>query len=465
MASVLTDETRLLASYSTYKALYDDYKNVYQIVAAFINDTVVHDTDSSVGGNQTIYTQSDISKLLNKRFGFYIPNVVIGTAVKKHVECLEKIGRSGYRFISTKAKEDSLFSSTIDGAISHANVVYQGFRDYLDSNHIKYSTKDINDAFVNYLLDKGSVTDDLRAYISRYIIVNSNSNPVFKDTVDNIRRGHCLLTGLTNNDAIGSTNTWNTDLVIYLDTEILFHVVGYNGALFQKIGQDFIDVVNEANKNGSFIRLKFFPDTKNEITDYFNSVRWNMNQGDVIRPRRAAMRYLLNKCRTDSDLIEEEAQLLGKLSKIGIHEDNTTDFNYSGSEKYNFEDHALEEKYAEEIERRDELDRDEDRRKEKAGRRLRAVSNINKLRRGELFKDYRDCKFIFVTGTGQTISISKDMTRDWLDNNQKRITYNPVEYAVSLSDVTNALWYRLNNTLLVGRDSKFPLETDAAIRA
>lgn len=241
-----------------------------------------------------------------------------------------------------------------------------------------------------------------------------------------------------------------------METEILFHFAGYNGALFQKIGQDFIDVVNEANKNGSFIKLKFFSETKNEITDYFNSVRWNMNQGDAIRPRRAAMRYLLKKCRTDSELIEEEARLVASLSRIGIHEDNNTDFNYPGSEKYNFVDYALEEKYAEDIERRDELDKDEDRRKEKAGRRIRAVSNINKLRKGELFKDYRDCKFIFVTGTGQTISISKDMMRDWINDNQKKLTYSPIGYAVSLTDITNALWYRLNNTLLVGKEATFP---------
>ena len=45
---MLKEETEHLASYSTYKALYDDYKNVNQVVAAFIDDAVVHDN--------TIYT-------------------------------------------------------------------------------------------------------------------------------------------------------------------------------------------------------------------------------------------------------------------------------------------------------------------------------------------------------------------------------------------------------------------------
>lgn len=461
MASMFTDETRLLASYSTYKALYDDHKNVYQIVAAFINDAVVHDTYTS------IYTQSDISKLLNKRFGFNVPNVVIGTAVKKHVECLKSIGNLEYKFIRSKAKDDALFSLKIDESISRANDVYKGFRDYLESINSDYDINTVNDAFVNCLLDKGGVEDDLKAHISRYVLVNSNSNPLFKETLNNIRRGQCLLTGLTNNDAIGSTNNWNTSLVIYLDTEILFHIAGYNGALYQKIAQDFLDVVNEANKKQTFVKLRFFPDTKNEVTDYFSYVRWNMNQGDVIRPHRSAMKCLLKKCRTDSDLVEEEAQLFALLSRIGIHEDSKTDYNFSGSEKYNFEDLNLEEKYAEDIEKRDELDRDrdEDRRREKAGRRLRAVSNINKLRKGEFHKDYRDCQYIFVTCTGQTISISKEMMRGWINDSQDKITYSPVEYAVSLSDITNALWYRLNNTLLIGKDANFPLETDATIRA
>ena len=459
MTTLLSEETKLLASYSTYKALYDDHKTVYEIVAAFINDAVVNDR------GHFIYTQSELANLGNGRVGFNIPDVVIGTAAHKHVDCLKKINKNEYRFIENNAVDDRSFNDKINRSIESANFVYEGYRHHLDENVANYDINEVNDALVNYLLDKGSVDDALRAHISAFIIENSNSNPEFIETINNIRRGHCLLTGLTNNNSIGETNSWNSYLTIYLDTEILFSIAGYNGELFQKVARDFLDVVKEVNTKKKCIKLKFFSDSKDDIVDYFVSAKWNLNSPDPLRPQRTAMRYLLGKCRTESDLAEEEERLISLLSRNGIHEDTITQFNDQGLSAFNFEDLGLLDKYAETIERRDESDKDEEWRKNKAGKRIREISNINKLRKGRFYTDYRDCGYLFVTGTGHTFSIYRDMMKLALQESKMDGNYGFVDYAVSLTDITNAIWYRLNNTLLVGHTAKFPVETDGIVRA
>ena len=83
MTSNLSDETRLLASYSTYKALYEERKTTYDIVAGFINASI---TNPKKG---ILYSQEDLRNLIKESFGLSIPSVVVGFAAKK-VKCLQK---------------------------------------------------------------------------------------------------------------------------------------------------------------------------------------------------------------------------------------------------------------------------------------------------------------------------------------------------------------------------------------
>lgn len=457
MTSSISDETRLLAAYSTYKALYEERKTTYDIVAGFINASI---TNPKKG---ILYSQEDLGELIKESFGLTIPSVVIGFAAKK-VKCLKKEG-SDYRLIIDALPQEENFSQKIERFTSAVMDVFSEFNVYLGEHQYEDIEK-ANQAFMDFLLDEGSVDDDLKSIITSFIIKICASSPDFKDALDNIRRGHCLLTGLTNNKAISQTNTWNGNLTIYLDTEILFHLAGYNGELWKKIAEDFVNVTRQANRGKGSIKLKFFQSTKEEVMDYFYSTRCRMKNPDYAYPVKDAMRHLLKKCKNESDLIEEQDLFFSKLTQYGIYEDEKEDYKKSEYDKYNLESGELSDKYYNNTRGKNPI-RGIERSREKINSRISSVSNINKLRKGIPYYDYRDCLFIFVTGTGQTISISHDLIADNYRGNgyRNRDGEKAIEYAVSLSTITNAIWYRLNNVLLGGSAVNYPAETDAVIRS
>ncbi|WP_205588531.1 hypothetical protein, partial [Pseudomonas aeruginosa] len=72
----------------------------------------------------------------------------------------------------------------------------------------------------------------------------------------------------------GAVNTWRSNYTIYLDTEILFWANGYDGALFESLFKEFIELVREVNlkaANESKILLKYFPETKQEVDSIFSA--------------------------------------------------------------------------------------------------------------------------------------------------------------------------------------------------
>lgn len=55
-----------------------------------------------------------------------------------------------------------------------------------------------------------------------------------------------MLSGI-NYSNLAEIGTWQTNLTIYLDTEILFHFAGYNGKIYKSLFEDFFTYVNEIN--------------------------------------------------------------------------------------------------------------------------------------------------------------------------------------------------------------------------
>ena len=336
-ATSLSEETKLLASYSTYKALYEDKKTAYDIVAAFINESI------AISKKGVIYSLDELRELVKSEFGIDIPTVVIATAAKK-VDCLKKEGVE-YRVLIEKEKSEAKFNQYLEKSVDEAHVVFAEFRFFAKENGIEYDDADIDRAFMNFLLDEGSVNERLKILIGTFIIKRSFENPKIKETVNSIRRGHCLLTGLSNNATIDQTNSWNGKLTIYLDTEILFNIAGYNGEVWEIIAKDFLNVIKQANNAKQLITLKYFESTKEEIEDYFYSTKMSMHHHDVAYPIGTAMKHLLKKCRRESDLIEEQDLFFAKLSHCGIQEDKEQVYKNKEYDPYNLEDIETSQKY------------------------------------------------------------------------------------------------------------------------
>ena len=115
--------------------------------------------------------------------------------------------------------------------------------------------------------------------------------------------------GLTHN--IGETGSITKPLALYLGTEILFSLIGYNGEIFQQFAKDFYDQIRLANSGGQKkITLHYFSEIKKEIEEFFGIA------GEIVegkRPRlrdKPAMKAITDGCSTSSDVAVKQSFII-----------------------------------------------------------------------------------------------------------------------------------------------------------
>ena len=85
-------------------------------------------------------------------------------------------------------------------------------------------------------------------------------------------------------------------------------------------------------------------------------------------------------------------------------------------------------------------------------------SNINKLRKGHQTSDYLTSKYLCITDTRRVREISQAIAE--VQKNEAGEKF--CDYAVSLSYITNLLWYKLNRGF---GSTEFPKNLDVVIKA
>lgn len=86
-------------------------------------------------------------------------------------------------------------------------------------------------------------------------------------------------------------------------------------------------------------------------------------------------------------------------------------------------------------------------------------SHINKLRKGEKVVDYLSSKYLYITDTRRVLEISKAiMENNIIVNDDNKYC----DYCISLSHITNLLWYKLNRGF---GSTDFPKNLDVIIKA
>ena len=95
-------------------------------------------------------------------------------------------------------------------------------------------------SFCGFLLDESDV--NYVDYISAFII-ETQGDAELSALLKTIKEGVVLYAGIQYNDNINETGSWKDDFTIYVEQEILFHLVGYNGVLYQQLFQDVKDMI------------------------------------------------------------------------------------------------------------------------------------------------------------------------------------------------------------------------------
>lgn len=428
----------ILASYATFKELYSkgQYKNSYQILAEFIKYIIITENIYS-------FTLSNMKNQLKKVFGFNLPTAVIKTAVKGINHVTKNSLNDEYNVELGYLKASADFKVFQENATTDSEYVSKALIEFTDDKFPNryIDEKTLIQEFIAYLLDdpfEGQYHD----IISEFILFNEHDEAI-QSRIKSVREGSILYSGLNYN--ISETGSVKKPLTLYLDTEILFFLVGYNGDICKSLALDLMQLVKNANSKKQVIKLRFFSDVRKEIEDFFSAAE-DIVAGKAIKRNNSAMTVITNGCTNRTDVVERMSDFFSTLrSQYGIIEDENTSYYSEEDYKANLEGIQLE----------SDIPDDEDTRQA-----LKYVSHINKIRKNAKYYEYTESIALFVTATNRVIQVSERMTS--LLKSSGDDERNPVEYAIWMDRLTNILWYKLNKGF---GNKEYPKSLDVVIKA
>lgn len=430
--------TSLLASFATIKSLYDakKYRSVYQILGEFIRHIISEES-------LYLFSAAEMKNKLSVHFGFIIPEAVIKTTAKNLAGVSLADG-----FFSVDQDElgtDSLFTDKKKEADNSNTSIINLLTEFVEERTGAPASMDVlTQALIGFLIDDQHYqTNKYSDLVGEFVLKNEKNKDVV-DALNRIREGSVLYVGLNHN--ICETGSITKPLTLFLGTEILFSLAGFNGEIYKRLAEDFYNQVRLANSKGTKkVHLFYFADVKKEIDDYF------LAAGEIVDGRKAkliskpAMKEITNGCTTSGDVLVKQADFYSKLkTQYGICIDPTKSY-------YN---EALFETNLESTEYDDEEDKAK--RKELG---IKYVSHINKLRNGKAFTNEVEAEYLLITNSKITLSISKEQTERI--KSEEKLDYI-ASFAIPLERITSLLWYKLGNGF---GNSLYPVNVDAVLRA
>lgn len=428
----LSNSISILASFATLKILNDTkrYVNSYQILSEFICYII---------GTQNIisFTSVEMKNMLKEIFGFNIPEAVVKTASRG----LPFITKSEGLFTVNKDLflYDPSFEETKESAENTNFCIIDSLSEYIKEREpTKVIEKEILTQELIALLvdDPKKATNQYTDLISEFILKNENNQELQKKLRD-IQEGSIIYIGLNHN--INETGSITKKLTLFLCTEVLFSLVGYNGEIHKQFAEDFFSQVKSANTGGKKIHLRYFSETKEEIDTFFSTaeliVERKMPSFDTV-----AMRTIIKDCANSADVAIKKSDFYHKLQvNYNIFEDNNNDYYSADNDPYNLESMLFTDPQLQTS--------------------WKFISHINKLRKGTVFCNNTDSEYLLITNTKATIKASKEQTEKIKAENKIE---SASDYAVSINRITNILWYKLGYGF--GR-KEYPRNVDAVLKA
>lgn len=325
--NIINDQKKCMASLAVFRQLFNSGNDIFSIVAEFVKQEIISE-------GLTDFSEQQMHDMLLKDNGFDVPQAVIHTAMKR-IPFLKR--KKDGAVVSTELSLEvcAKFRLQMENATNIREQISTRLVAYANSKLGKplseEEEKDLCKSFYAYVVDDKAPTRFSELACS-FILDNQNDCEL-QSHLNLIREGAISFIGLTYyNNSYGSVDSFNKDIYIYLETEILFHMAGYNGLTYKNLFEEFYNQVIEINKqhqskNGKkIIHLCYFTETLNEINDYFEQAEKIIRRSKMADPSKAAMHSLINGISEPSAIAERRAEFDHLLKIHGIEHD---DFSYN----------------------------------------------------------------------------------------------------------------------------------------
>lgn len=324
-------DNKLLASLAVFRILYDNKKDIVSVISYFVHEIIV-------STNKYSFNLKEISNLLNSTYDFNLPEPIIEESLKL-LTFLER--GSGLYYVKDKADLKSINLSEKQSEIQTSNdLIISRLFDYIvdkENRTLKEQEKEkIIESFCSFLLDE-SDNSDFYKEISAFYVHNKN-DIAFVEQLKLIKEGVILYSGLKYCKNVKPKGIWETKLIIYIDTEVLFYFAGYDGKIYQSLFIDLLEYIKEINFEEELIQLLYFNDVVNEIERFFAKAEQIVEGKDKLDPSRTAMATICNGCESGSDVQIKKSAFFDLLSRNNINKDNYQDYFEPKNYEFNISD-------------------------------------------------------------------------------------------------------------------------------
>jgi hypothetical protein len=424
-------ENKILASVALFSELYDNKKDIYDVIGEFIKAAIVSEA-------KWTFNPSDVSQLLKKTFDFKLPDGVIKSVLKNRLkrDGVVAFDNGFYTLTSDEIKKEDKLTVEFTQAQTNYSKTFEDLISYLESKQAKKLSEnekeELNSNFNAYLLGD-NVSDKYLQYISFFIIQNQ-TEPHFTERLNAIKEGLILYTGIRYTADLNDLGTWNSEMTIFLDTEHLFNAVGYNGVLYSEIFDDFFKLVNDINQSSKNkggkkkIELKYFDETKTEVDGFFY-VGEKIVEGQAnLNPAKTAMQSIVNGCKTPSEILAKKSKFFQELKYKGINQEEKIDY-------YKNHDYTVEGEKVLDSLKKQSAERNKFFDEEECSHYLKLFTKINALRKGVSSIGFERTGYILLSGNNVAHFLAH--------NNAVKINERDIPFATDIDFITDKFWFKL----------------------
>lgn len=428
-------ESKLLASLAVFRELYDSKKDVYSVISEFIREVVVSNAKHQ-------FNLTEITQLLNSSFEFNLPEAVVKDALRK-IDSIEKT--NGFYNVNIAEYKNTDFAEKQNEIQKSNSFLIDNLLAYIETEKNeklnKHEKGKVVDSLCSFLLDDQGNQEYLKL-ISAFIIKNRTDGG-FANQLSLIKEGIILYSGIKYSNDLINIGSWTTPLIIFIDTEVLFNLAGYDGQLYKTLFIDFLSFVNEINKKDQpkLIKLKYFTDVTNEIERFFAKAEQIVLGKEKLIPSRTAMASIVDGCQTPSDVITKKTIFYDLLLKNDIIEDDYNDYYIPDNHKYNISDKNTIDIVAKSL------------RKDDITEHLNFLNYISIHRKDLNNNNFENIGYILLSGNTLTQRVA------WHEEIKKD---GCVPLVTNLSFLTNKFWFKLNKGF--GKDG-YPKTFDIITKA
>lgn len=381
------------------------------------------------------FTHLDICQYMEKEFGFKIPQLVVRQRLKslknKYPDSLS-IENKEFKLLNSFEDKENI-KTKISNATKDEDCLFEKLFSFIEIKlgcEILENEKEIiKSNFINYFL--GNIIEDkYKIYLHAFIVENEGN-----ETLKNIANGIVVYNGLLYQNTFEERKF--EYLKIYLNMEIIFHYMGYNGILFKQIVDELFEIIDNINKKKKLIQLYYTREVKDRIDEFFKAVLKNLSI-----QKNTASEKIIEKCGKDSIKIRHEKNnLYNKISQNGfMQEKELPNINYlEPNNQYNISsiETLAKNKKIEDIEE--------------------ILEFLNKL---SILRKNHNCtienaRYIFLTEDKDYNNISNLIKND---NKEQKIPL-----VLNIQYLTNILWHKVGSRL--ANKKKMPLLFKADSRA